>query len=99
MKIPFDSLTLRAVSEELRRELVGGHVQHVHQPSESDLLLTIRNRGSNHVLCLSCDAAFARAHLTHIKRPNPPTPSAFCMMCRKRLDGGHVMEIRQVEFD
>ena len=99
MKIPFDSLTLMAVAHELQIALVGGHVQRVAQPGSLEVTLGIRSRGANHTLVLSADAAFARTNLTVIKRPNPPEPPAFCMMCRKHLEGGVVASVEQRGFD
>lgn len=99
IRVPFDSLTLRAVSEELQRTVVGGAVQHIAQPSAADLILTVRHHGANHALTLSCDPVFARAHLTHVRRPNPPSPPAFCMLCRKYLEGGYVAAVAQRGFD
>ena len=99
MKIPFDSLTLMAVSQELRRALAGGRIQRVTQPRPLELYLTVRRAGSNYTLALSADAAFARAHLTHVKQPNPPEPPAFCMICRKHLEGGVITSIEQLDFD
>jgi predicted ribosome quality control (RQC) complex YloA/Tae2 family protein len=98
-RIPYDSLTLRAVTDELRRALVGGMVQHVAQPTATDLVLTVRSRGANQMLLLSCDPTHARAHLTHIKRPNPAAPPAFCMLCRKHLEAARVREVEQRGFD
>jgi predicted ribosome quality control (RQC) complex YloA/Tae2 family protein len=98
-RIPYDSLTLRAVTDELRRVLLGGMVQHIAQPEASDLVLTVRNRGTNHSLLLSCDPTSARAHLTHIKRSNPPSPPAFCMLCRKYLEAARIREVEQRGVD
>lgn len=99
IRIPYDSLTLRAVACELRRILVQGVVQHVAQPASTDVVLTVRHRGANHLLVLSCDSTFARAHLTNAKRPNPPTPPAFCMLLRKHLEGARITEVFQRDFD
>jgi len=99
IRIPFDSLTLMAVTDELDKLLVGGQIQRVTQPVESDLLLTVRNRGGNHHLILSCDSAFARAHLTSSKRPNPKSPPDFCMICRKYLENGIITAVDQRGFD
>ncbi len=98
-RVPYDSLTLRCASQEIARRIVGGQVQHVAQPAQADLVLTVRSGGANHLLTLSCDARYARAHLTSVKRPNPPAPPAFCMLCRKYLENGFVREVRQRGFD
>lgn len=99
MKVPFDSLTLRAVVLELRPLLERGVIQHIAQPAPADLVLTVRNHGANYALLLSCDAATPRAYITSVKRPNPPAAPAFCMACRKYLEGSLVERVDQREFD
>lgn len=99
LRIPYDSLTLRAVTDELRRALLGGIIQHIAQPVPTDLILSVRHRGANHYLLLSCDANQARAYLTNVRRPNPPSPPTFCMICRKYLEGARITDIRQRGFD
>ena len=98
-KISFDSLTVRAVVRELQMHLTGGQIQDIRQPSATELLLGIRNAGKNYLLLLSADARFARLHLTETRKPNPPTPPAFCALLRKRLENGILREIRQIGFD
>jgi predicted ribosome quality control (RQC) complex YloA/Tae2 family protein len=99
VKIPFDSLTLRAVVMELRALLTGGQVQDVRQPAPTELLLGIRAQGRNYLLALSDDAQFARVHLTTTRRANAPTPPTFCMALRKHIENGVLRAIRQRGFD
>src|SRR5450432_87234 len=96
---PFDSLTLRAVVWELRARLLGGQLQDIRQPSPSELRLGIRSQGRNYNLALSCDARFARAHLTDQRQPNAPVPPSFCMALRKHCEGAVVRDVRQRGFD
>src|SRR5579872_123720 len=96
---PYDSLTLRAVVGELRAALIGGQVQDVRQPAPTELRLIIRCHGRTRILALSCDARFARAHLTDQKSSNAATPPAFCMAVRKHCEGRFVADVRQVDFD
>ena len=42
IRIPFDSLTLRAVIAELRLRLPGGQIQEIRQPAPTELQLVIR---------------------------------------------------------
>src|SRR5262245_57786291 len=99
MRIPFDSITLRAVAGELQRKLMGRQVQHAAQPSLEEIVLTIRGRGASHNLLLSCDSTFARVHLTAARRPTFAMPPPFCMICRKYLDGAILTDIAQRGFD
>ena len=99
IKIPYDSLTLRAVVAELRDRLQDGHLQEIRQPDYTDIYLMIRASGQNQILCLSNDARFARVHLTQSKPANTPTPLAFCQNLRKNLIGGRINDVRQIGFD
>ena len=99
VKIPYDSLTLRAVAAELKDRLLDGHLQEVRQPNFTDVHLMIRAQGQNYILCLSNDARFARVHLTRTKPANPQTPLAFCQNLRKNLIGGRINDVRQIGFD
>lgn len=99
LRIPFDSLTLCAVADELRRTVVGAVVQQAGQPDPLDLALTLHVRGRNHALLLSCHAVFARVLLTSARRRNPAEPPAFCMVARKHLLGARLVEVRQRGFD
>jgi len=99
LRIPYDSLTLAAVVNELRPLLIGGQIQDIRQPEPNELLLAIRSQGRNLTLLLSADARFARVHLTDARKPNSPTPSAFCIALRRHLENGRILEIRQRDFD
>jgi predicted ribosome quality control (RQC) complex YloA/Tae2 family protein len=99
LKSPFDSITLRAVVCELRDRLTGGQVQDIRQPSAAELRIGVRAQGSSHILAMSCDARFARAHLTQQRSANAQAPPSFCMSLRKHCEGAIVRDVRQRAFD
>jgi predicted ribosome quality control (RQC) complex YloA/Tae2 family protein len=97
--IPYDSLTLAAVVHALQ-PLQGGRIQHVAQPAEHDILLTVYVRGMGEVYWLiSCSPQWARTHLLSHRLPNPPQPPPFCMALRKYLQGGTILTLAQRRFD
>ncbi len=85
MRIPYDSECLAAVAEEIRA-FVGGKVQGVRQPNDTDVLLALYNGGEAWLL-ISASTDFARAYLTTRRPKGPPTPPAFCATLRSRLEG------------
>ena len=99
LRVPFDSLTLAAVTAELRPLLVGGQIQDIRQPEPNELLLAIRSQGRSLTLLLSSDARFARVHLTTERKPNAATPSAFCLSLRRHLENGRITDVRQRQLD
>ncbi len=97
--IPYDSLTLAAVVDGLQM-LTSGRIQHIAQPGEHDILLTVYARGAGEVRWLiSCSPQWARTYLLSHRLPSPPQPPAFCMALRKYLQGGTILTIAQRRFD
>ncbi len=99
LRVPFDSLTLFAVVAELRLLLIGGQIQDIRQPEPHELLMAIRSQGRSLTLLLSCEARFARVHLTSERKPNSATPPSFCTALRRHLDNGRILDVRQRDLD
>ncbi|MFV8827090.1 Rqc2 family fibronectin-binding protein [Alkalihalobacterium sp. APHAB7] len=95
----FDGLMTRAITRELQEKLETGRISRVFQPYKTELLLTIRAKGTNHSLLLSANPSFARAHLTTEKYDNPQEPPMFCMLLRKHLEGSFIEKIEQVDME
>jgi predicted ribosome quality control (RQC) complex YloA/Tae2 family protein len=94
----FDGVVLRAVTHELESTILGGRVDKIHQPLQSDLLLQIRNQGKNYRLLLSAHPVYPRVHLVErYHAQNPLEPPMFCMLLRKHLEGGRITRIEQVD--
>lgn len=98
MRIPFDSFALAAVVAEIKA-FEGAKLQRVLQPGPLTLCLGLYRPGGEAMLLLSADPEFARAHFI-TKRP-PPAETAFGLLqaVRARVEGGRLVEIRQIGFD
>lgn len=95
----FDGFFLHHMTEELRRELLGGRIQKINQPFEQELVLQIRSNRQSHKLLLSAHSVFGRVQLTDITFENPAVPNTFVMVMRKYLQGAVIEAIQQVEND
>ena len=95
----FDGFFLHHMTEELRRELLGGRIQKINQPFEQELLLQIRSNRQSHKLLLSAHSVFGRVQLTETTFENPAVPNTFIMVMRKYLQGAVIEAIQQVEND
>ena len=89
-----DGAFLHAVRSELM-PLIGGRVEKIHQPSREEIIISIRTRQGGKKLYISANAGSARVHLTEKAVDNPQTPPMFCMLLRKRLGSGKLIDIRQ----
>jgi len=85
-----DALLLRAVIREISGEAVGGRITRIDQPGRYDVLLSVRKPGGACRILLSADPQFSRVHLTSSIFEMPRQAPAFCMLLRKRLEGGKI---------
>lgn len=95
----FDGFFLHHMTEELRRELLGGRIQKINQPFEQELVLQVRSNRQSHKLLLSAHSVFGRVQLTETTFENPAIPTTFIMVMRKYLQGAVIEAIQQVEND
>ena len=93
--MPLDALCLTAVAAELRQAVVGGKIDKIYQPTRDEVVLFLRGQGENLRLLLSANPGHPRAHLTTLTRENPDKPPMFCMLLRKHLLGGRILELNQ----
>lgn len=93
LKIPYDSLTLSAVLEELQ-SMVGSTLRHISQPDEWTIELNF-----DRSILLSCHPQFARVHEISRHLPKAPTLLGFVQVLRSRLDGAVLTRVHQQGFD
>lgn len=95
----FDGIVTRAVVSELREKLVGGRVDKIFQQEKDEILINIRSKGTNYKLLISASSNNARFYLTDYSKVNPESPPMFCMLLRKHLSGGTILNIEQYSMD
>ena len=81
--MPLDAISLRALVEELRPQLLNLRIDKVQQPARDQVVLLLRG---NKRLLLNAGANTPRIQLTALTRDNPAEPPMFCMLLRKHLD-------------
>ncbi|WP_082234230.1 Rqc2 family fibronectin-binding protein [Halobacillus massiliensis] len=95
----FDGIVTRAVTRELIEKLVTGRILKIYQPTDTELIFTVRKERKNYSLLLSAHPSYARFHLTQDGYNNPKEPPMLCMLLRKHLAGGFIEDIEQVEME
>lgn len=75
--------------------LIGARVEKVYQPSRDEIIIGFRTRQGAYKLLISANANNSRVHITKIPVDNPKTPPMFCMLLRKHIGGGKLIDIRQ----
>ena len=97
--MPYDGSVVFSIVNELRQKILNGKVDKVYQTEKDELILNIRTYGETHKLLLSSSPVYPRVHLTRENKTNPQTPPAFCMLLRKHLTGGRIIDIKQPNYE
>lgn len=94
----FDGITTKAVIAELQQLLIGGKVNKIFQPTKHEIVISIYNQ-ANYMLLLSANPDDCRLHLTNHTKPNPQNAPNFCMLLRKYLVGGKIVDISNYDLE
>lgn len=97
--MPFDAIFLSAVTQELQQPLQGAKVDKIYQPERDTLVLQLRGSQGAKRLLLTASPAHPRLQLTALSLENPAQPPMFCMLLRKHLGGGRVLDVRRMAGD
>ena len=93
-----DGAFLHCVKDELSA-LIGARVEKIYQPSREEVIVQLRVLGGDDKkakrVIFSASGTSARVHLTEQEYENPSVPPLFCMILRKHLNGGKLVNIRQ----
>jgi predicted ribosome quality control (RQC) complex YloA/Tae2 family protein len=90
-----DGIVAYATQQELSR-CVGARIHKIHQPTEHELVLSIRGGGVQGKLLLSANPTYPRVHWTSASYTNPLEAPMFCMLLRKHCEGAVIESIKQV---
>ena len=94
----FDAFYLSCVLDEIRA-LQEPRIEKIHQPSRDTVILLLKHRDGRSKLLFAANPAAPRLHLTTASPENPAEPPMFCMLLRKHLSGGRLVEISQLPME
>ena len=89
-----DAATLALAARELKETLVDARIDKIFEPTRDEVLLTMRTRTQTFKLLLSARSGSARVCFTGESFENPAVPPSFCMLLRKHLSGGRLLDVR-----
>ncbi|MDQ8733460.1 NFACT RNA binding domain-containing protein [Paenibacillus sp. LHD-38] len=90
-----DGIVTHAITQDLQR-CVGARIHKIHQPTNHELIFSIRGGGMQGKLLLSANPTYPRVHWTTGTYVNPMEAPMFCMLLRKHCEGGVIESIRQI---
>ena len=94
-----DGFSISNIIYELKNSIMGGRVDKIYQPEKDEIIIQIRNKGNAYKLLLTANASSPRLHFTNIQKENPINAPLFCMVLRKHLSSGKIVDITQPNFE
>ncbi|MDR7856398.1 NFACT RNA binding domain-containing protein [Tissierella sp.] len=95
----FDGIVTKSVVHELKDLILGGRVDKIYQQEKDEILIYVHNKGFNYKLVISASSNNPRIYITQYTKKNPTTPPMFCMLLRKHILGGIILNIEQFNMD
>ena len=89
-------MTIAALAQELNETLVGCRIDKISMPSRDEVVFSLRSMQDRGTLFLSARSGSARVHWTNESFEFPATPPAFCMLLRKHLLGGRILDVQAI---
>ncbi|QIB26267.1 Rqc2 family fibronectin-binding protein [Caloranaerobacter azorensis] len=93
-----DGIVIKAVINELKETILFGKIDKIYQPEKDEILINIRSN-KNYKLLISASSNNPRIYLTHHTKQNPINPPMFCMLLRKHLHSGKIINIYQPSLE
>ena len=97
--MPFDGAFLNSVINELNSTVLGARIEKILQPGTDEIILQLHTNTGSARLLLSSSPSNPRIQLTNIPKKNPDVPPPFCMLLRKHITGGRIVDVAQRDFD
>ncbi len=91
----FDGVTVAAVVKECKDALMGSRIYKIAQPEADELLMTLKASTGQYRLLLSANASLPLVYLTGTNKQSPMTAHNFCMLLRKHIQNGRIVDITQ----
>ena len=95
----FDGIAISNIKNELKTKLLGGRIDKIYQPENDEIIISVRSLGKAYKILITANASQPRLHLTEKNKSNPMQPPLFCMVLRKYLLSGKIIDITQPKFE
>ena len=92
----FDGLLMSAVVDEFKTELMGAKIEKVMQPEPDMLIMQVRTAETRKRLLIDVSSSGSRVQFTNLSFENPLEAPSFCMLLRKQIQGGIILNVNQV---
>ena len=94
-----DGITIHALVHEFNNNLLNGKINKISQPEKEELLITINTSDGNKRLLISANASLPFMYITKDNKTAPAVAPGFCMLLRKHIGAGRIIEISQMGLE
>lgn len=94
-----DGITIANLVKEFKKNLIEGRINKIAQPETDELLLTVKTPSGQKRLCISASASLPLIYETSENKPSPMTAPNFCMLLRKYIGNGRIVDIFQPSLE
>lgn len=94
-----EGITLKLVTDNLNRELLGSKIYRVYMPNPHAVLLLVRRSRDTSAILADLNGGSPALYIPAKLPENPETPPSFCMLLRKHLEEGRITKIYQSDLD
>lgn len=91
----FDGIVIANLVRDMKEKLEGGKINKIAQPEKDELLFTVKNNRETLRLLVSASASLPLVYFTDTNKQSPLTAPNFCMLLRKHIGTGRIIEISQ----
>ena len=99
IKMALDGISIHALVHEFNNQLLNGKINKISQPEREELLITINTVDGNKRLLISANASLPFMYIAKENKPSPQTAPGFCMLLRKHIGAGRIIEISQLGLE
>lgn len=95
----FDGIVISNVVRDMKEKLIEGRIYKIYQPEKDELNIVIKNNRENYRLLISADASLPLIYFLQTAKENPMTAPNFCMLLRKHINNGRIVDVYQPGFE
>lgn len=95
----FDGVVISNIVRDMSERLIGGRIYKIYQPEADEINLVVKNHGTTFRLMLNASATLPLVYFLDENKQNPPTAPNFCMLLRKHIGNGRIVDVEQPDFE
>ena len=94
----FDGIVTKSIVKEMQN-IIGSKIDKIYEPDKNTIILGLYLNGKNYALNICIDSHNCRMNLTTHQKVNPLVAPNFCMLLRKHLIGGRIVDFSMLGLE